>query len=60
MQNNCGFQTVLSVNVTQPIPMLGANFCPHWQPQRGGQGLTVISLFSACSGPAESVCLCCG
>lgn len=57
MQNNCSLQTVPSVNVTKTTPTLGANYRPRWQPQRGGQGLTVISPFSACSGPAESVCV---
>jgi len=57
MQNNCSLQTVPSVNVTKPTRALGTNYCPRWQPGRGGQGLTVISPFSACSGPAESVCV---
>lgn len=54
--NNGSLQRVPSVNVKKTNPMLGTNDCPRWQPKRGGQGLTVVSPFSACSGPAESVC----
>lgn len=58
MQNNCSLQTVPSVSVRKTTPTLGTNYCPHWQPQWGGQGLTVISPFSACSGPAgPAVCV---
>lgn len=57
MQNNCSLQTVPSVNVKKTTPTLGTNYCPRWQPRRGGQGLTVISPFSACSGPAVRVCM---